>query len=200
MSLARLRGSSESGGSHSSTCQVSCSSSESDNDDYDADSDQSSWLLDSGATNHFGNWQNEVAKGKPESEYRHSSNTLLGIGGKRMRAIAEGQAGPLRKVTFYKGLDSNLISAAKLCSDSNVSIIMTKTGMSLVHHDEAAKSLHQSVANMLWRTTNNGLYKVQLRRLDQVLYRMKSRRQHRQEVGETAPGNGIEPNKAPRLR
>ena len=48
-----------------------------------------------------------------------------------MRATAEGYAGPLQKATFYKGLGNNLISAAKLYADSNVSIIMIKTGMLL---------------------------------------------------------------------
>ena len=96
-----------------------------------------------------------------------------------MRATAEGYAGPLQKATFYKGLGNNLISAAKLYADSNVSIIMIKTGMSLVHHDAAAKFLHNSAAFSPCRTTPNGLHKVQLRRLEQVLYRVKSRHQHR---------------------
>ena len=83
-----------------------------------------------------------------------------------MRASAVGHSGPLRNVTFYNGIGSNLISAAKLCSDSNVSIVITKAGMSLIHDDEASKLLQRSAANKLCSTTSNGLYKVRLRRLD----------------------------------
>ena len=183
-------GSSDSSESSSSTCHLSFSSSESDSDNttraQGQSSDSESWLVDSGATNHFGEWETEVARGKPQSNYRYSSSTLLGIGGKKMRASAVGHSGPLRNVTFYNGIGSNLISAAKLCSDSNVSIVITKAGMSLIHDDEASKLLQRSAANKLCSTTSNGLYKVRLRRLDEVLYRVKTRHQHRQELANLA--------------
>ena len=183
-------GSSDSSESCSSTCHLSFSSSESDADNkeraQDHSTDSETWLVGSGATNHFGEWETEVAKCRPQTDYRYSSSALLGIGGKKMRASAVGHSGPLRNVTYYKGIGSNLITAAKLCSDSNASIVISKTGMSLVHHDEASKFLQQAAANKLCSTTSNGLYKVRLRRLDQVLYRVKTRHQHRQELANLA--------------
>ena len=54
-------------------------------------------LLASGAANHFGDWDSEVAKGEPSSEYRHPSNTLLGIGGKRPPAECRRHVAPARQ-------------------------------------------------------------------------------------------------------
>ena len=138
-------------------------------------SDDESWLVDTGATGHYGDWGKEQRKGSCDS-YRPSTNMIVGIGNKQMHAAAEGDPGPLKDATFYKFMGNNLIGAQKLCEDSKIGILLTADGMSLLDEPAVKQLIQGSHATKLCRATETGLYKVRLSRLEKVLRRVEAKR------------------------